>query len=92
MGTTIVAVRVAAGRLSVAHAGDSRLYLLAGRALRQVTQDDSWMAEMLADDPDADPSLFANHPMRNALTNVVGAKSRPTASTACWTSAGSNKC
>lgn len=76
MGTTIVAVRVAAGRLSVAHAGDSRLYLLAGRALRQVTQDDSWMAEMLADDPDADPSLFANHPMRNALTNVVGAKSR----------------
>jgi protein phosphatase len=76
MGTTIVAVRVAAGRLSVAHAGDSRLYLMAGRTLRQVTQDDSWMAEMLADDPDADPSLFVNHPMRNALTNSVGAKSR----------------
>jgi PPM family protein phosphatase len=76
MGTTIVAVRVASGRLSVAHAGDSRLYLLAGGTLRQVTQDDSWIAAMLADDPDADPAVLALHPMRNALTNVVGAKSR----------------
>src|SRR5471032_1358593 len=31
MGTTIVAARVAAGRLSVAHVGDSRLYLFAER-------------------------------------------------------------
>jgi serine/threonine protein phosphatase PrpC len=76
MGTTIVAVRVASGRLSVAHAGDSRLYVLAGGTLRQVTQDDSWIAAMLADDPDADPAMLALHPMRNALTNVVGAKSR----------------
>jgi PPM family protein phosphatase len=76
MGTTIVAVRVASGRLSVAHAGDSRLYLLAGGTLRQVTQDDSWIAAMLADDPDADPAVLALHPLRNALTNVVGAKSR----------------
>src|SRR3954465_15729580 len=29
MGTTIVAARVREGRLSVAHVGDSRLYLLA---------------------------------------------------------------
>jgi PPM family protein phosphatase len=76
MGTTIVAVRVASGRLSVAHAGDSRLYLLAGKQLRQVTQDDSWIAAMLADDPHADPAVLALHPMRNALTNVVGARSR----------------
>ena len=76
MGTTIVAVRVASGRLSVAHAGDSRLYVLAGGTLRQVTQDDSWIAAMLADDPDADPAMLALHPMRNALTNVVGAQSR----------------
>lgn len=76
MGTTIVAVRVASGRLSVAHAGDSRLYLLAGGTLRQVTQDDSWIAAMLADDPDADPDMLALHPMRNTLTNVVGAQSR----------------
>jgi protein phosphatase len=76
MGTTIVAARVADGRLSVAHVGDSRLYLVAGRSLRQVTHDDSWMASMLEHDPDADPLLLEHHPMRNALTNVVGARSR----------------
>ncbi len=58
MGTTIVAARVTDGRLSVAHVGDSRLYLFAGGALRQVTQDDSWMASMLANDPNADPLLL----------------------------------
>jgi PPM family protein phosphatase len=76
MGTTIVAARVADGRVSVAHVGDSRLYLMAGRTLRQVTRDDSWMASMLAHDPNADPLLLEHHPMRNALTNVVGARSR----------------
>jgi protein phosphatase len=29
---------------------------------------------MLADDPDADVAALQHHPMRNALTNVVGAK------------------
>ena len=76
MGTTIVAARVADGRLSVAHVGDSRLYLLEDRRLRQVTLDDSWMVSMLAHDPDADPLLLQHHPLRNALTNVVGARTR----------------
>ena len=76
MGTTIVAAQVAGGRLSVAHVGDSRLYVVAGGALRQVTQDDSWMVSMLAHDPAADPLLLEHHPMRNALTNVVGARAR----------------
>ena len=48
--------------LSVAHVGDSRLYLLAGGRLRQVTQDDSWMASMLAHDPGADPLLLEHIP------------------------------
>ncbi|MCU1381350.1 MAG: protein serine/threonine phosphatase [Acidobacteria bacterium] len=76
MGTTIVAARISEGRLSVAHVGDSRLYLVAGGALRQLTQDDSWVVSMLAHDPDTDPLLLEHHPMRNALTNVVGARSR----------------
>ena len=76
MGTTIVAARVVDGRLSVAHVGDSRLYLAANGRLRQLTQDDSWMVSMLAHDPNADPLLLEHHPMRNVLTNVVGARSR----------------
>ena len=76
MGTTIVAARADGGRLSVAHAGDSRLYVLARGRLRQVTTDDSWLASMLAHDPDADVAVLQHHPMRNALTNVVGATAR----------------
>jgi len=76
MGTTIVAALVCDGRLSVAHVGDSRLYVLAAGRLEQVTQDDSWMVSMLAHDPDVDPLLLEHHPMRNALTNVVGARAR----------------
>jgi protein phosphatase len=76
MGTTIVAARVRDGLLSVAHVGDSRLYILADRRLRQLTVDDSWMATILARDPAADPLLLEHHPMRNALTNVVGARLR----------------
>jgi serine/threonine protein phosphatase PrpC len=76
MGTTIVAARVRDRRLSVAHVGDSRLYVLDGRRLEQMTQDDSWMVSMLANDPHADPLLLEHHPMRNALTNVVGARAR----------------
>jgi protein phosphatase len=77
MGTTIVAAHERDGRLSVAHVGDSRLYLVAQGQLRQVTQDDSWMASMLAHDPTADPVMLEHHPLRNVLTNVVGARVRP---------------
>ena len=76
MGTTVVAAIVRDGRLSVAHVGDSRLYLFAGNRLRPLTHDDSWMADQLANDPDADPIALQHHPMRNALTNVVGAEAR----------------
>lgn len=76
MGTTLVAARETDGRLVVGHVGDSRLYVLAGGRLRQVTRDDSWVANVLAQDPDADPALLQHHPMRNALTNVIGARPR----------------
>ncbi len=72
MGTTVVAAMVRGDRLSVAHVGDSRLYLFAEGSLRQVTHDDSWVASVLAHDPTADPDTLRHHPMRHALTNVVG--------------------
>jgi protein phosphatase len=76
MGTTVVAAMVTGGRLSVAHVGDSRLYLAANRGIRQITHDDSWVATVLAQNPEADPAMLQHHPMRNALTNVVGARPR----------------
>jgi len=72
MGTTIVVTLVSDGRLSVAHVGDSRLYV-SGPRLRQLTRDDSWMVSVFAADSRADRSFPEHHPIRNALTNVVGA-------------------
>jgi PPM family protein phosphatase len=76
MGTTVVAARVVDGRLVAGHVGDSRLYSLSGGAFKPLTADDSWMAAILAHDPAADPAVLRHHPMRHALTNVVGARSR----------------
>lgn len=77
MGTTVVAATVSDGHLAVGHAGDSRLYVLADGTLRPLTSDDSWMATILAREPNADPAMLRQHPMRHALTNVVGGRARP---------------
>jgi protein phosphatase len=74
MGTTVVAALVAEDRVSVAHVGDSRLYVAQHGKLRQLTRDDSWMASILAANPETDPALLQHHPMRHALTNVVGSQ------------------
>ena len=78
MGTTVVAARLNDGRLSVAYAGDSRLYVLSRGQLRQVTHDDTWLATMLAANPGVDRSALEHHPMRHLLTNAVGAMAQTT--------------
>jgi PPM family protein phosphatase len=74
MGTTIVAALADGPRLSVAHVGDSRLYLASRGRLRLLTDDDSWIARILACDPALDVAALRRHPMRGALTNVVGSR------------------
>ncbi len=85
MGTTVVAALVVGNRISIGHVGDSRAYRFAPAAagggdlvvrLRQLTHDDSWVATVLAQNPETDPATLRHHPMRNALTNVVGARPR----------------
>ena len=77
MGTTIVVTLMGEGRVSVGHVGDSRVYRYGGGRLTRLTEDDSWLAEYLADNPDADPESLKDHPMRNVLTNVVGSPNGP---------------
>lgn len=74
MGTTIVGLLVNGSRISVGHVGDSRLYVLGDGALERLTHDDSWEAAILARDPKLGPAEIAQHPMRNVLTNVLGAR------------------
>jgi PPM family protein phosphatase len=76
MGTTVATAIERDGHLTVAWVGDSRLYHLSAARLRQVTRDDSWIETALAERPDADLETLRLHPLRNALTNVLGANSR----------------
>jgi serine/threonine protein phosphatase PrpC len=80
MGTTVVAAIERAGRLSVAWAGDSRLYLLQKGRLRRLTRDDTWVERErsvggqlgLVDDR----RTLRDHPLGHALTNAVGSGAR----------------
>src|SRR6185436_19282416 len=74
MGTTFVGVLVNGAQASIGSVGDSRLYLMANGKIKQVTSDDSWAATILAQDPTLTPEAIAQHPMRNVLTNVLGAR------------------
>jgi protein phosphatase len=73
MGSTIVAALVQDNRLVYSGVGDSRLYSWHAGTLSQLTEDDSWIATVLAREEDGDEVELASHPMRNVLTNVLGA-------------------
>lgn len=72
MGTTIAAVLVHPRRpyMTYAHVGDSRIYLLRGGAMRQLTRDDTWanLDWVEGGDPAESPA------MRNVLTKALGAQ------------------
>lgn len=73
MGTTVVALLVNDSVATFSSVGDSRIYSFAGGELRQLTRDDSW-AVMLAEESGVSGEALRKHPMRNVLTNVLGAK------------------
>lgn len=73
MGTTIVAVVVEDDRVTFASVGDSRIYMLSDGTARQLTVDDSWLV-LLSKEPGITAEALSTHPMRNVLTNVLGAK------------------
>jgi protein phosphatase len=74
MGTTLVVVLVADGKIALASVGDSRIYRLSNGSLEQLTVDDSWAAQILSHDNTLPPEVVARHPMRNVLTSVIGAR------------------
>jgi protein phosphatase len=74
MGTTIVAALIAGPLLVVGHVGDSRLYSYANGQLSRATRDDSWVETILAMQQPVSLEVLATHPMRNVLTNVLGAR------------------
>lgn len=71
MGTTLVAARLDGAELTVLNVGDSRAYMVRGGAMRQLTQDHSYVAEQmrmgLMTEGEAGRSPFAT-----AITRAVG--------------------
>ena len=79
MGTTLVVAQRHGDRLIVAWAGDSRLYVADDHGCRLVTRDDTWLESVLDEHPHASPediAVLRQHPLRHALTNVVGSAGR----------------
>ena len=74
MGATLTAAWFDGGRLSVAHVGDSRAYLLRGGALQQLTNDHSLVAEQVRRGI-ITPQEAESSDMQSVLLRALGANS-----------------
>jgi len=71
MGTTLTMAFAVDWRVLVAHAGDSRCYLLSGDSLHQLTHDHTVVAEMVRRGT-LSPEGASRHPYRHVVTNSLG--------------------
>ena len=71
MGTTVVAAIVNGRRACIAHAGDSRAYLLAGAEPMQLTKDHS-VVQVMVDNGQITEDEVRHHPRKNLITRVLG--------------------
>ena len=73
MGTTLVAVYLAAdGKAYAVNVGDSRLYVI-GEKIQQITRDHSLVQEMVRMG-ELDPEQARKHPKKNIITRALGAE------------------
>jgi protein phosphatase len=73
MGTTVVIAYIRGGRVFIGSVGDSRAYLVRGRAMTQLTADHTFVGEQVR--AGTLTSVEARrHPARNILTRAVGSQ------------------
>ena len=71
MGTTIAATLITGNRLSIAHVGDSRVYLIRAGSMEQLTDDHSFVSEQVKRDIISKEQAKASD-MKNVLTRALG--------------------
>ncbi|WP_018349337.1 PP2C family protein-serine/threonine phosphatase [Longispora albida] len=70
MATTLTGLLLSGDKLVLAHAGDSRAYLLREGTLTQITRDDTYI-QLLVEDGRISPAEALVHPHRNVVTRVL---------------------
>ena len=71
MGTTLTACVISGGKCEIVHIGDSRAYKIVNGSIIQVTNDHSYVNEMIKA-KQITPQEARKHPKRNVLTRVLG--------------------
>jgi PPM family protein phosphatase len=71
MGTTLTAALLSEDTVTLVHVGDSRAYLLHDGRLSQLTDDHSWVGEMMRRG-ELTPNEAAVHPHRSVITKALG--------------------
>jgi protein phosphatase len=71
MGTTVVAAIISQGIAHIAHAGDSRAYLISAQGIKQLTTDHSMVQEMI-NNGDITEQQAKKHPQKNIITRALG--------------------
>ncbi|MGC4035064.1 MAG: Stp1/IreP family PP2C-type Ser/Thr phosphatase [Chitinophagaceae bacterium] len=73
MGTTCTAVAIVGNYLFYGHAGDSRAYLYKDGSLKRITEDHTYV-QQLVKDGSISAADAETHPQRNILINAMGTK------------------
>ena len=71
MGTTVVATIIANNVVYIAHAGDSRAYLVSEDGIKQITKDHS-VVQAMVETGELTPEQAKIHPRKNLITRALG--------------------
>ena len=70
MGSTCVLLLVRDSKVYIGHVGDSRVYLIRNRCIKQLTKDHSYV-QMLVDMGQLTNEQAEHHPRKNEITNAL---------------------
>lgn len=71
MGTTVVAAVLRDDTVYAANVGDSRVYIVRGETIRQITEDHSWVMQQIRAGQ-LTPEEARDHPQRNVIYRCLG--------------------
>ena len=73
MGTTLTGLVVVGNEANIAHVGDTRAYLVRNGSIRQLTRDDSWVADQVESGAMTEEEAGSSQ-HRNLLSRALGTK------------------